>query len=89
LSLFLVVKTRLSIIPSGSNWRAIFGAGCLAGIGFTMSLFVASLSLDGQLLVQAKAGVLIGSAFSAVIGMVILVLSLKTNADHKKQIRSV
>jgi NhaA family Na+:H+ antiporter len=89
LSLLLVVKTRLSIIPEGSNWRAIFGAGCLAGIGFTMSLFVASLSLDGQLLVQAKAGVLIGSAFSAVIGTVILVTSLKTNAGHKKRKRSV
>jgi len=82
LSLFLVVKSKLGIIPGGSNWRAIFGAGCLAGIGFTMSLFVASLSLDGQLLVQAKAGVLIGSAFSAAIGMVILVLSLKINAGH-------
>ena len=88
LGLFLVVKTRLSIIPGGSNWRAIFGAGCLAGIGFTMSLFVASLSLEGQLLVQAKTGVLIGSAFSAVIGATILVLSLKTNAGHKERKRS-
>lgn len=89
LSLFLVVKARLSILPGGTNWRAIFGAGCLAGIGFTMSLFVASLSLEGQLLVQAKAGVLIGSALSAVIGTAILVLSLKTSAGHKKREGSV
>jgi NhaA family Na+:H+ antiporter len=77
LSLFLVVKTRLSIIPGGSNWRAIFGAGCLAGIGFTMSLFVASLSLEGELLVQAKAGVLIGSAISGLIGFTLLVIALR------------
>jgi NhaA family Na+:H+ antiporter len=89
LSLFLVVKSKLGIIPGGSNWKAIIGAGCLAGIGFTMSLFVASLSLEGQILVQAKAGILIGSAFSAVIGTAILVLSLRTNAGHRKRKRSV
>lgn len=52
LSLLVIVKTGLGIIPGGSNWRAVIGCGCLAGIGFTMSLFVASLSLDGEVLVQ-------------------------------------
>ncbi|MFH1374766.1 MAG: Na+/H+ antiporter NhaA [bacterium] len=77
LSLFLVVKTGLGIIPGGSNWRAVIGASCLAGIGFTMSLFVASLSLDAELLIEAKSGILIGSAVSGVIGFLILFLSLK------------
>ncbi|MFH1700724.1 MAG: Na+/H+ antiporter NhaA [Candidatus Zixiibacteriota bacterium] len=77
LSLFLVVKTGLGIIPGGSNWRAVIGAGFLAGIGFTMSLFVASLSLDAKLLVEAKSGILIGSAVSGVVGFLILKVSLK------------
>ena len=77
LSLVLVVKTRLAAIPDGSNWGAVIGAGCLAGIGFTMSLFVASLSLTGELLVDAKAGILVGSTLAIIAGTVILMLSLK------------
>jgi len=77
LSLFLVVKSKLGIIPGGSNWRAIFGAGCLAGIGFTMSLFVASLGLGEELLIQAKTGILIGSAISGLVGFTLLVIALK------------
>lgn len=77
LTLIVVVKSRLGIIPGGSSWMTVVGAGCLAGIGFTMSLFVASLSLEGALLTEAKSGILIGSAVSGVIGFTILALSLK------------
>jgi NhaA family Na+:H+ antiporter len=77
LGLFLIVKAGMGIIPGGSSWRAIIGCGCLAGIGFTMSLFVASLSLDGELLVQAKMGILVGSAMSVIAGMVLLASTLK------------
>jgi NhaA family Na+:H+ antiporter len=77
LSLLLIVKTGLGIIPGGSNWRAMIGCGCLAGIGFTMSLFVASLSLEGGLLVQAKMGILVGSAISGIAGLVLLASALK------------
>jgi len=77
LGLFLTVKTKLGIMPGGSSWGAVIGAGCLAGIGFTMSLFVASLSLEGTLLVDAKTGILAGSAVSGVCGFAALVLFLK------------
>lgn len=82
LSLFIVVKTKLGIIPGGTGWGAVAGAGCLAGIGFTMSLFVASLSLGGELLVEAKTGILVGSVISGVIGFVVLGLSLRRTTTH-------
>ncbi len=77
LSLILVVKAKLGILPGGNNWGAIIGSGFLAGIGFTMSLFVASLSLDAETLVEAKTGILVGSAFAAIIGILILIMFLK------------
>jgi NhaA family Na+:H+ antiporter len=77
LSLILLVKARLGILPGGTHWGAALGAGCLAGIGFTMSLFVASLGLEGDLLVDAKTGILLGSALSGAIGYAVLALSLR------------
>lgn len=78
-SLFIVVKTRLGVMPGGTTWGAILGAGSLAGIGFTMSLFVASLSLEGTLLNEAKTGILTASAINGVIGYVMLLLFLNHN----------
>ena len=69
----LVIRTGLARLPSGVTWKAMLGAGCLAGIGFTMSLFVASLSFEGRLLSDAKSGVLAGSLVSALLGMGLLV----------------
>jgi len=77
LSLLIVVKSGIGIVPGGVSWKAIMGAGCLAGIGFTMSLFVASLSLEGDLLIEAKTGVLAGSALSSLIGLSVLSMSLR------------
>jgi NhaA family Na+:H+ antiporter len=68
----LVAKLKLAEIPNTLNLRAIIGGGFLAGIGFTMALFIATLALDSAHLEQAKVGVLLGSFISAVIGMTIL-----------------
>jgi NhaA family Na+:H+ antiporter len=51
---------------------ALLGAGCLAGIGFTMSLFIAGLALHGPQLEEAKLGILCGSMLSAVVGCALL-----------------
>jgi len=80
LSLLLVVKAGLGIMPGGTSWKAVVGGGCLAGIGFTMSLFVASLSLEGELLLHAKTGILVGSAVSGVVGFALLKFALKSRA---------
>jgi NhaA family Na+:H+ antiporter len=73
---WLAVRAGWATLPSGVNWRAMVGAGCLAGIGFTMSLFIAALALEGELLDAAKIGIVAGSAVSAVLGMALLVMFL-------------
>jgi len=75
---WVAVQIGLAKLPTGVNWRAIAGAGFLAGIGFTMSLFIASLALDGDLLSAGKIGTLLGSAISASIGLGLLRLVLPT-----------
>jgi NhaA family Na+:H+ antiporter len=77
---WLAVKIGIATLPAGVNWKAMIGAGCLAGIGFTMSLFVAGLALDGELLSAGKLGTLAGSVASAVLGCVILVTVLPRQA---------
>jgi NhaA family Na+:H+ antiporter len=67
-------KTRLAALPEGVSWPALHGAGCLAGIGFTMSLFIATLAFQGTpLLDQAKLGILAGSVVAGTVGAVITV----------------
>lgn len=73
------VQLGLARLPTGVNWSVLIGAGCLAGIGFTMSLFIAGLALQGDLLAAGKIGTLIGSALSAVIGMALLSYLLRKN----------
>lgn len=55
-------------------------AGGLAGIGFTMSLYVTELALEGNLLNVAKVGVLIGSVVSAAIGMTLIAMTPNTES---------
>ncbi len=64
--------TKILPFPSGITAKVFFAASCLCGIGFTMSLFIASLALQGELLVAAKTGVLVGSLFSAGLGLFFL-----------------
>lgn len=59
-------------LPEKVSWGSMLGAGFLAGIGFTMSIFIASLALNEDLLVEGKVGTLLGSSFSAIIGLGIL-----------------
>lgn len=69
---WLAVRLGIARLPVGVNWGVLTAGGVLAGIGFTMALFIASLALDGVLLNAAKVGILSGSALSAVIGSLLL-----------------
>jgi NhaA family Na+:H+ antiporter len=73
LASWLAVRIGMARLPDGVGWRAIVGAGALAGIGFTMALFVAELALTDAPLQTAKVGILVGSAVAAVIGTALLV----------------
>ena len=71
---------------SGGNrsWKQIAGLGFMAGIGFTMALFIAELALEDPFLVQvAKLGILAGSLISGVLG--ILWLRVQKGAGSAQQ----
>jgi len=78
ISTLIVIGFRWVKLPRGLSWPIMIGAGFLSGIGFTMSLFIATLGLDGELLEVAKGGVLLGSAISLILGCGILLVSFRT-----------
>ena len=70
---WLAVKSGISEMPGGVSWLHIYGAGWLAGIGFTMSLFISDLAFaDSPLLVVAKVGILMASLIAGVVGWSII-----------------
>lgn len=81
---WMAVRMRLATLPEGMTWGIMLAGGCLAGIGFTMALFIAGLALSGDLLDTAKIGVLAGSALSAVLGCGLL-LALLPKAENSTE----
>ncbi len=70
---WLAVRLGLASLPANVSWKHIHGAGWLAGIGFTMSLFMTGLAFtDDALLTAAKLGILIASLCAGILGSVIL-----------------
>jgi NhaA family Na+:H+ antiporter len=70
---WLAVRSGISELPGGINWRHVYGAGWLAGIGFTMSLFITDLAFsDSSLVDAAKLGILVASLTAGVVGWTIL-----------------
>lgn len=73
LTVAALVFTGLAKLPAAASWRDVVGVACLAGIGFTMSLFIGSLAFsDPALEAQVRAGVMAGSLISLVLGLGIL-----------------
>ncbi len=82
---WLAVKSRLAVLPNGITWKQIYGVGWLGGIGFTMSLFIATLAFDGsELLTAAKLGILTASLLAGIVGWMYLArnLALTPAADE-------
>lgn len=76
---WLTVRTGGGALPEGVNWLQFLGMSCLAGIGFTMSLFVSDLAFASPTLTAtAKLGILAASLLSAVAGYFLLRASLGT-----------
>jgi NhaA family Na+:H+ antiporter len=73
---WLVVKVRLAELPFGVTWSQLFGASWLAGIGFTMSLFIASSAFgSSELLAVSKVAILAASLLASAIGLTLLTLA--------------
>lgn len=73
-SIWLAVRTGIAKRPGGAGWAQIYGVALLAGIGFTMSLFIGGLAFPGapELGEKVKLGVLMGSVLSALAGFAVL-----------------
>ena len=71
--LWLLVRLGVGRLPEGAGWRQVIGVACVAGIGFTMSLFIGALAFtDAAVMDQVRLGVLLGSFVSACLGPALL-----------------
>jgi NhaA family Na+:H+ antiporter len=76
---WLLVKSGFASMPHGANWMMVWGLSMLAGIGFTMSLFIGSLSYEGDAMMNmVRVGVMMGSAIAAICGYLVLRQATKT-----------
>jgi NhaA family Na+:H+ antiporter len=70
---WVAIRLGIAELPAALSWRHLTGAACLAGIGFTMSIFIAELAFSGsEKLNTAKFGVLAASLTAAVVGAAVL-----------------
>jgi NhaA family Na+:H+ antiporter len=66
---FIATKLKIAVLPSGTNYKQLFGMGILGGIGFTMSIFTANLAYGQELLlVTSKVSVICASVLAALCG---------------------
>ncbi len=70
---FIAVKLGISALPDRANWSSMLGVACLAGLGFTMSLFIAVLAFPDspELLEAAKLAIIGGSLIAVVVGSIV------------------
>lgn len=79
---WLSVKIGLGQLPQNATWKQLIGVGCIAGIGFTMSIFISLLSFQDQALIDsAKVAVLIASSIAGLGGFCFLWLVSKKKID--------
>ena len=73
LAVAICVGLRIANLPAGSGWGHMIGVGCLAGIGFTMSLFIGGLAFGDPIMMdEVRIGVILGSMLSIVLGLTVL-----------------
>lgn len=70
---YLLVKSGLGVLYEGITWNYLLGAGLLAGIGFTMSIFITNLAFTSEeLITSSKLSILLASLVSATAGLIVL-----------------
>jgi NhaA family Na+:H+ antiporter len=73
LSSWLAIRGGLATLPEGVSWSHLWAVGCLAGIGFTMSLFITGLAFTHRpSLMSAKVGILVASTTAGTVGWLFL-----------------
>lgn len=82
---FLAVKMRIASLPEGVNWLQLAGAGVLAGIGFTMSIFITLLAFDKADVIQySKIAILLASLVAGIIGFVFIKQATKSSPQSEE-----
>jgi NhaA family Na+:H+ antiporter len=84
---WLAVRSGIALRPADLDWGLLAGGGVLAGIGFTMALFVANLAFSSSLIDSAKLGIFLAAVVSAVAGLALLAW-LPARGRHPEVARS-
>ena len=85
-AVWLAVRSGLARLPEGVTWAQIYGVSLLAGIGFTMSLFIGSLAFsDPEHAAMVRLGVMLGSIFSGLGGYIVLRLATRAGPMVKTE----
>ena len=76
------MKLKIAELPQGTKWRQIWALGMIAGIGFTMSIFIDSLAFkDMDLVNLGKATILLTSTLAAVLGLLAMFITCKKESN--------
>lgn len=91
LGVFLMSKLAIALniaqLPAGANWQHVFGVGLLAGVGFTMAIFISLLSFaDSQLIAEAKFSILVASFISGIMGYTVLKRAGNMNKNTEREV---
>jgi NhaA family Na+:H+ antiporter len=78
----IAVRARIGALPQGLGLQHLAGVAVIGGIGFTVSLFITDLAFRGEMIDDAKIGVLAASAIAAVLGMIVLRVLLREPAER-------
>jgi NhaA family Na+:H+ antiporter len=83
---WLAVRLRIGTLPDGARWSNVVGVAALAGIGFTVSIFVAGLAFDEpRLTEQAKIGILLASVLAGLLGVLLLARSGRAGVHASRE----
>jgi len=83
---WISIKAGFADLPEGVRWPHIWGAACLSGVGFTMSLFITELAfLDPALIAKAKLGILEASLLAGILGYWVLSRTLPKTPESRNE----
>ena len=80
---WIAVRLGIAIRPPELSWALLAGGSLLAGIGFTMALFIANLAFDEKIINQAKFGIFLASVLSAAGGLALLIWVTAGRRPHQ------
>ncbi len=84
-AVFVLVKSKIIKMPTNTTWPEVYGTAIVCGIGFTMSLFVATLAFPpGVTQEMSKIGIFIGSIISGLLGAIVLIVAYKIRSIKNK-----